>query len=170
MKIAVNTTRIKGHKHIFDSADSHNKKRKAALLIFTATMVSSSVPVSELDCSTRLRDVQAWVADLRLWTRSLCPPAKELSRGLQPKSRSIPQPLQQTLSRFNELQFPPATNPDPETNRSTLLLWVAHLLTAGLTRQSLSWILHFALHFMKANSFHLPTPSPLPQTQALKVI
>lgn len=96
-----------------------------------------------------LRAVKAWAVDLRLWTTSHCPPARELSRRLQPKSRRMPQPPQQTRSCFSELQFPPARKFNSKTSTRTLLLWVTRWLTAGL-RKNLWRILHLAAHFMKS--------------------
>lgn len=112
-----------------------------------------------------LRDVKAWVADLRLWTRSRCPPAKELSRGLQPKSRHMPQLPQQTLSCFSELQFPPATKFNPKTSTNTLLLWVTCWLTAG-PRQSLMNSASCCAFYEKLTASILPLPASATNTCA----
>lgn len=60
------TAQIKAHRHVFNSTDGHDKKRKASLRVFTAVTASSPLPISELGCSARTSDVKAWVADLRL--------------------------------------------------------------------------------------------------------
>lgn len=146
------TTHIKNHKHLFCSLDGHDKKHKASLLIFTTL---SFFPVTHF--TARLFHTPQRCKSLRRWPQALdqialfsCQRAEEGVTALSPEACHNGHSTHSAISANSNFHLPQSP--------ITLLLWVTHWLAAGLTRQSPGWILHFAVHFMKATPLTLPLP------------